>query len=215
MATLCIDPDWLVEWLTKEFPIEPPVRRSTLIPGLAWHLGDALVGETELTIVFAAGTSARQNLDALANVIGTFFRAKFGLVLTTSAAPPRWLRLHGYQFLDLREIARAENDRLVIQKNKLLGWIKGLRKGLDKPARLRAGRPSDDALVCEVFGERRALGLPVISQRTEAREIQAELESRHPDRDPRGQNNRASSAQNARIGERSPELLGPHSFDRP
>jgi hypothetical protein len=185
MATLCVDPDWLLEWLSREFPIKPPARRRTLVPGSVWYLGDASVGETELTIVLAIGASARRNLDALANAICSVPPAKLGLVLTTSAAPPRWLRLpNGYQFLDLREIARAENDRLVIQKNKLLGWIKGLRKGLDKPARLRAGRPSDDALACEVFRERRALGLPVINRRTEAREIQVELESRHPDRDP-------------------------------
>jgi hypothetical protein len=105
--------------------------------------------------------------------------------LTTSFVPPRWLRLpHGYQFLDLREIACAEKDRLVINKNKLLGWIKGLRKGLDKPARLRAGRPSKVDLVNHIFRERRARNLPVISQRTEARELRADVASRCPDNDP-------------------------------
>ena len=41
IATLCVDLDWLLDWLVREFPIEPPVRRRTLMPGLAWHLGDA------------------------------------------------------------------------------------------------------------------------------------------------------------------------------
>jgi hypothetical protein len=47
MATLRVDPDWLLEWLVGEFPIKPPARRRRLIPGVAWHLGDAIVGETE------------------------------------------------------------------------------------------------------------------------------------------------------------------------
>jgi hypothetical protein len=98
------------------------------VPGLVWHLGDASVGKTELTIVLAIGTLARQNLDALANAIFTVPPAKLGLVLSMSVAPPRWLRLpQGYQFLDFREIPRAEHDRLGIHKNKLLSWINGLR----------------------------------------------------------------------------------------
>jgi hypothetical protein len=184
IATLCVDPDWLLEWLVAEFPIKPPVRRRTLVPGSVWHLGDASVGRTELTVVLAIGTSARRNLDALANAISSVPPAKLGLVLTTSAAPPRGLRLpHGYQFLEIREIARAENDHLAIDKNKLLGWIKGLRKGLDKPARLRAGRPSEADLVKCIYRDRRAQNLPVINQRAEARAIRAEIASQRPDHD--------------------------------
>jgi hypothetical protein len=182
LATVCVDPDWLLEWLVREFPIKLPVRRRTLMPGLVWHLGDASVGETELTVVFAVGTSARQNLDALASAICTVPPAKLGLVLTTSVAQPRWLRLpHGYQFLDIREIACAENDRLIIHKKKLLGWVKGLRKGLDKPARLHVGRPSEADLVNQIFRERRARNLPVINQRIEARAIRDEITSQYPD----------------------------------
>jgi hypothetical protein len=184
IATLCVDPDWLLEWLVGEFQIKLPARRRTLVPGSIWYLGDASVGETELTIVLAIGTSARRNLSALAHAIRTVPPAKLGLVLTTSGAPPRWLTLpHGYQFLDFREIARVENERLAIHTNKLLGWIKGLRKGLDKPARLRAGRPSEVDLVNNIFQKRRARNLPVINQRTEAREIRAEIASQYPDHD--------------------------------
>jgi hypothetical protein len=151
------------------------------VPGSAWHLGDASVGKTELTVVLAVGTSARRNLDALANAIRTVPPAKLGLVLTTSGAPPRWLTLpHGYQFLDFREIARVENERVAIHTNKLLGWIKGLRKGLDKPARLHAGRPSEADLVNYIFRERRARNLPVINQRAEAGAIRAEIASHYP-----------------------------------
>jgi hypothetical protein len=182
IATLSVDPKWLLEWLIKELPIKPPVRRHTLVPGSVWYLGDASVGETELTVVLAVGTSARRNLDAFANAIGSVPPAKLGLVLTTSAAPPRWLRLpHGYQFLEIREIARVENERLAIHANKLLGWIKGLRKGLDKPARLQAGRPSEVDLVNSIFQGRRARNLPVINQRAEAGAIRAEIASQYPD----------------------------------
>jgi hypothetical protein len=75
------------------------------------------------------GCLSQSNLVALAIVVST---AKFGLVLTTSGAPPRRLRLpHGYQFLDLRDIARPEKGYLAIEKTKLVGWTKGLRKGLN------------------------------------------------------------------------------------
>jgi len=126
--------------------------------------------------------------------------ADFGIVLTTGAAPPRPLRLpHGYQFLDLREIARPEQNCLVIDKIKLVGWTKGLRKRLDKPAQLRPGRPSHAALVDEVFRERRAQALPFVNQRAEAGKIRAEIALRHPERDPsRWEDDRAPLAKASR-----------------
>jgi hypothetical protein len=185
LATIRVDPEWVLDWLVTALPITPPVRRRVLVPALAWHLGDAHIGGAELTVVFAVGVCAQRNLDALAIAVSTVPPAKFGVVLTTSGAPPRWLRLpHGYQFLDLRDIARPEKDYLAIEKTKLVGWIKGLRKGLDKPVQLRAGRPSDAALVHEIFRERRAQALPLVNQRTEARKIRNEIALRHPERDP-------------------------------
>jgi hypothetical protein len=121
----------------------------------------------------------------LAAAISAAPPADLGIVLATSASPPRPLRLpHGYQFLDLREIARPEKDCLAIDKTKFGGWIKGLRKGLDKPAQLHAGRPSDATLVHEIFRERRTRKLPLVKKRTEAKEIRAEIALRHPERDP-------------------------------
>ena len=32
IATLCLDPEWLVDWLQAEIPIIPPVRRRVLVP---------------------------------------------------------------------------------------------------------------------------------------------------------------------------------------
>jgi hypothetical protein len=185
LATICVDPEWVLDWLVTALPITPPFRRRGLVPALAWHLGDAHIGGTELTVVFAIGVCTQRNLDALAIAVSTVPPAKFGVVLTTSGAPPRRLRLpHDYQFLDLREIARPEQNCLAIDRTNLVGWIKGLRKGLDKPAQLNAGRPSDATLVHEIFRERRAQALPLVKQRTEAGKIRAEIASRHPERDP-------------------------------
>jgi hypothetical protein len=185
LATIRVDPEWVLDWLVTALPITPPVRRRVPVPTLAWNLGDAHIGGTELAVVFAIGICSQPNLSALATALSAVLPVDFGVVLTTSAAPPRRLGLpHGYEFLELREIARAGNNRLAIDKNKLLGWIKGLRKGLDKPARLRAGRPSDATLVHEIFQERRAQALPLVNKRTEAEEIRAEIASRHPETDP-------------------------------
>jgi hypothetical protein len=185
IETLCIDPDWVVEWLVTTLPITPPVRRRVLVPNLAWYLGEAHLSGTELTIVFAIGVCRQRNLDALANAISTVPPTSFGVVLTTSDAALRWLRLpNGYKFLELREIARPEQTCLAIDKAKLVGWIKGLRKGLDKPVQLHAGRPSYATLVDEVFRERRACKLPLVNCKTEAREIRAEIELRHPEHGP-------------------------------
>src|SRR5205807_5957855 len=97
--------------------------------------GEAHIGGTELTVVFAIGVCTQRNLNALAIALSAAPSADFGIVLTTSAAPPRRLRLpRGYQFLGLREIARPEEDYLPIDKTKLVGWTKGLRKRLDKQA---------------------------------------------------------------------------------
>jgi hypothetical protein len=185
LATIRVDPEWVLDWLVTALPITPPVRRRVLVPALAWHLGDAHIGGTELTIVFAIGVCTQRNLDALAIAVSTVPPAKFGLVLTTSGAPPRRLELpHGYQFLDLRDIARPEEGYLAIEKAKLVGWTKGLRKGLDKQARPHSGRPSDATLVHEIFRERRTRKLPLVKKKTEAKEIRAEIELRHPEHDP-------------------------------
>jgi hypothetical protein len=185
LATIRVDPEWVLDWLVAALPITPPVRRRVLVPALAWHLGDAHIGGTELAVVFAIGIYSQPNLSALASAISAAPPTDFGVVLTTSAAPPRPLKLpRGYEFLELREIARPEKDCLTIEKTKLVGWTKGLRKGMNKPAQLRAGRPSDVALVDEVFRERRTRKLPLVNQRTEAEKKRAEIALRHRERDP-------------------------------
>ncbi len=129
LATIRVDPEWVFDWLVTALPITPPVRRRVLVPALAWHLGDAHAGGSELAVVFAIGMCRQSNLSALASALSAAPPADFGIVLTTSGSPPWPLKLpHGYEFLELREIARAEKDCLAIEKTKLIGWIKGLRK---------------------------------------------------------------------------------------
>src|SRR6202011_5010768 len=106
LATIRVDPQWVFDWLVSALPITPPVRRRVLVPAVAWHLGDAHIGGTELAVVFAIGMCRQSNLGALASAISATPPADFGIVLTTSGAPPRLLRLpHCYQFVDLRDIA--------------------------------------------------------------------------------------------------------------
>lgn len=185
LATLCVNAEWLVDWIIEALPITPPVRRRVLVPDLVWHLGDAHLSGTEFTIVFAIGVGTLRNFGALANAISTLPLANPGVVLATSDATPRWVRLpNGYKFLELRQIARPEQNCLAIDKGQLVGWIKGLTKGLDKPVQLHAGRPSHATIVDEVFRERRAHNLPLVNQRMEAAEIRAEIRLRYPEHDP-------------------------------
>jgi hypothetical protein len=133
----------------------------------------------------AIGVCTQRNLAALALAVSTVPPAKFGVVLTTSGAPPRRLTLpHGYEIVEFREIARAEQNCLALDKTKLVGWIRGLRKGRDKPAQPHVGRPSAATLIHDIFRERRAQALPCVNQTTEAGKIRAEIETRHPERDP-------------------------------
>jgi hypothetical protein len=137
------------------------------------------------TVVFAIGVHTQRNLDALASAVLAITRVKFGVVFTTSGAPPRLLSLpHGYRIVELRGIARAGQNCFVLDRTRLVGWIKGLGKGLNKLAHLRVGRPSDVLLIHEIFGERRAQGLPWVNQTTEAKQIRAEIASHHPEREP-------------------------------
>jgi hypothetical protein len=175
----------MVDWLVTALPITPPVRRRVLVPDLAWYLGEAQLSGTELTIVFAIGVCRQRSLDALANAISTVPPTTFDVVITTSDAALRWLRLpNGYEFLELRDFARPAQTCLAIDKSKLVGWIKELSRGLDKPVPLHAGRLSYATLVDEVFRERRGCNLPLENQRTEAAEIRAEIEFRYPEHGP-------------------------------
>ena len=144
--------------------------------------GRRAIGGSELAVAFATGMCTQPNFGASASAISATPLADFGVVLITSAEPPRRLWLpHSYEFLEHRTCCgRPYCDR----QDQAHRWLKGVRNGLVSSAQLCAGRPSDAPLVHEIFRERRARNLPVTNQRIEAREIRAEAAARHPDRDP-------------------------------
>ena len=131
--------------------------------------GRRAIGGSELAVAFATGMCTQPNLGASASAISATPLADFGVVLITSAEPPRRLWLpHSYEFLEHRRCCgRPYCDR----QDQAHRWLKGVRNGLVSSAQLCAGRPSDAPLVHEIFRERRARNLPVTNQRIEAREI--------------------------------------------
>ena len=181
LATLRAEAQWLVDWLATAFPLTPPVRKRELVRDIAWYCGEAHVGGTALTVVLGIGLSMRQNLEALAAAVPAVPRTQLGLVLTTTADHPRRLALpHDYKLLDIREIVAFRNNDLMIDKARLGAWLKGFRKGLDKPAAVGAGRPSYAQLTKKIYQTRRARNIPVTVKRAEAEAIRAEAESGFP-----------------------------------
>jgi hypothetical protein len=185
LATLRFDPEWLVDWLVRELPIAPPVRRRILVPDQVWYLGGAIVGSTALTVIFARGVSSLGELEALAEAVSRIQPEALGLIITSSSAMPRSLfRSHNYFPLGLREIMRPGSDRLVLEKALLGSWIKSFRRNTDRPARDGPGRPSERALVLQIYRELQDGGDLAASTIGKAQEIRARFVSRYPDRMP-------------------------------
>jgi hypothetical protein len=185
MATLRLDPEWLVDWLQREMPIGPRARRRALVPGRVWYLGEVMVGGTVLSMVFARGVSTQHDLTALAERVSRIPPEDLGIVITTTTSISEpLLRLQRYFPLDLREVMRAEGNRLYLDRARLSSWIKGFLRGTRRPARERVGRPSQKGLVLEIHREREERHCTLTGVTAEAREIRAELRSRHPDREP-------------------------------
>jgi hypothetical protein len=181
LAALRAEPQWLVDWLATALPLTPPVRKRELVREIAWYCGDAHVGGTALTVVLGIRLSIQRNLEKLSAAIPAVRRTQLGLVLTTTADPPRGIALpHDYKLLDIREIIAFRDDDLMIDKPGLNAWLKGFRRGSDRPAALGPGRPSQAQLTNEIFEARRARNIPLIDKRTEAEAIRAEAESRCP-----------------------------------
>jgi hypothetical protein len=178
LATLRANPQWLIDWMVAAMPLTPPVRKRELVRDIAWYCGEAHVGGNALTVVLGTKLSKLGNLETLAAAIPAVPAAHLGLVLTTTAEPPRRLALpHRYKVLDLRQILKVRDDALMIDKTALGDWIKGFRKGLDRPSPLGVGRPSQAQLTDKFFQARRARNIPMIGKRAEAEAIRAEAKS--------------------------------------
>jgi hypothetical protein len=185
MATLRFDPEWLVDWLQREMPIGPRARRRALVRGRVWFLGEMMVGGTTLSMVFARGVSTQHDLAVLAERLSRFPPEDLGIVITTTTSISEpLLPLQRYFPLDLREVMRAEGNRLYLDRARLSSWIKGFLRGIRRPARERVGRPSQKGLVLEIHREREKRHCTLTGVTAEAREIRVELRSRHPDREP-------------------------------
>jgi hypothetical protein len=183
IATLCLDPEWLVDWLQAEIPIVP--RRRALVPSRVWQVGEAVVGGTALTIIFARSVLTQHDCSALAEQVSRIPPDGLGIVITTTTSMSEpLLRLHRYFPLDLREVMRAEGDWLCLDRARFSSWIKGFLRGSGRPARQRAGRPSERVVVLEIHRERKKRHCSLSGVTAEAREIQVEFRSRHPDREP-------------------------------
>jgi hypothetical protein len=185
LATLFFDPEWLLDRLEEALPVVPPARRRVLVPDRAWHLGEAVIGTTSVVTVFARGISSVTDLDRFAAVLDPFAPADLGLVVTTTTNRPRRTALpHDHVFLDLREIAEMGAEGFVLDRSRLGACIKGLLRKSNRPVRDRRGRPSEKALVRQIYRERREWDFPVVSRLAEAKEIRREIASRYPDREP-------------------------------
>jgi len=185
IATLRLDPEWLVDWLQHEIPIGPPARRRALVPFRAWYLGEAMVGGTALSVVFARDLSTQHDLAALAEQVSRIPPEDLGIVITTTTPMSEsLLRLYSYFPLNLREIMRAEADRLYLDQLRLAAWVRGFSRGMRRPAQDRPGRPSQKDLVLAIHRERKQRNCSMTGGLAEAREIQVEFRSSYPDREP-------------------------------
>ena len=185
IATLCLDPEWLIDWLQREVPFIPPARYRALVPGRVWQLGEAVIGGTALSVVFARGVSTQHDLAALAEQVSRIPPEDLGIVITTTTPMSEsLLRYHRYFPLELREIMRADGDRLYLDRARFGSWIRSFLRGMRRPAQDRPGRPSQKALVLEIHREREERRCVLSGVTAEARAIHSEIRSRYPDREP-------------------------------
>ena len=127
LCTSRLEPNWILDWLTTELSVESPMRRRVLLSGRVWYLGDATCADALLTVIFARRVSSQTALDLLASVLRSVHPADKGLVITTSPHVARQVQLpNGFEFLDLRDIARSGGDRLFVIGANLASWVQGL-----------------------------------------------------------------------------------------
>lgn len=183
LETLEIRARAMVDLLAAAFPVVPVVARE-LLAGKAWHLGEAVVGGTSLTLIFACRIGSQRALGALARAVAAVPMTEIGMIVTSSPLPdPQLMLPNRYAVISLRDIASASGSQVEINRDRIAAHIRMLR---GSQARLRAGggRPSDLDLVRNAHLRRRRSGEPVVSISAEARAIVSELSLAHPDRSP-------------------------------
>jgi hypothetical protein len=187
LASLRVDPEWLLDWLESALSVMPPRRRRVLITGQVWHIGEAVLGKTSLTIVLSRGLVGQAERNTLCETLAQVPPTEIGIVLTTAVElPTEPLTVHRYYALNLREILRAKADGLVIDQGRFATWVRAFSRKTGKPVAGQGGRHSAAALLLDIFRGRRTRNLPYRSKAAEAKEIIAEWPTHYPDCEPPG-----------------------------
>jgi len=172
----------MVDLLVDAFPVLPVVGRE-LVPRTAWHLGEAIVGRTSLTVIFARRIISQRAFSALARAVATVPATEIGLIVTSSPLLDSQFSLpNRYMVVSLRDIASVQGSCLEINRYRVAAHVRG------NQVRLRAGggRPSVEDLTVDAYGRRRRRREPFVSISAEARAIVSELTQTCPDRTPPG-----------------------------
>jgi hypothetical protein len=183
LASLRLDREWLLEWLQRIFSVLPPRRRRMLLTDRVWHIGEAVLGKTSLTIIFCRGFVRPPEFSAaLAQIPPT----EVGIVVTTAVEVPSDLfAAHGYSAVNLGQIFLADAGGLAIDQVRFAGLIRAFARKT-RPLAGRGGRRSEATLILDVFRSRRARKAPYQTKSTEAKEIIAEWPDHYPELKPPG-----------------------------
>lgn len=174
----------VVDSLIRSFPVLPVVGRE-LATDSVWHLGDAIINKTSLTLIFACRIQSHAGFDALLKVARATPATEIGLIITTSLVEDTHCLLPDrYIFANLRDIARVVGSRIEIHKQRITAHVNAWRRRLAE--RRGGGRPSNIDQVAEAYRRRRQEHYPYVSLSVEARAIIAELCCTQPDRKPPG-----------------------------
>ncbi len=175
----------IVDLLVDAFRVLPATSRE-LVPEKAWHLGEAIVGGTSLTLIFARQIGSQRTFGELARAVGTVPATEIGMVLTSSPLPdPQLMLPNRYTIIGLRDVASIEGSRVEINRSRIAAHIRMLR-GNRLRVRAGGGRPSDESLVVDAYDRRRQRDEPFVSTAAEARAIVSDLAKARPDRVPPG-----------------------------
>jgi hypothetical protein len=185
LETLEICTRAVVDLLIAAFPVLPAIGRE-LVAERIWHLGEAVIGGTSLTLIFACRIGSHRALGTLARAVATVPATQIGMIVTSSPLPdPQLVLPNHYTVVSLRDITSADGNRVEINRDRIAAHIR-MQLGDRARPRARGGRPSDHDLVVDAHRSRRNSGEPFVSIAAEARAIVSDLEVAHPDRPPPG-----------------------------
>jgi hypothetical protein len=183
LASLRLDPEWLLDWLECTFSVLPPRRRRVLLTGRIWHLGEAILGRTSVTIMFSRGLVRPAEVST---AVAQVPPREIGILLTTAAEmPTELLGVHKYCAVNLDHTLLPQADGLVFDQERFASLIRAFARKT-RPMIGRGGRDSKATLILEVFQARRARRVPYRGKLAEANEIIVEWPDHHPDVDPPG-----------------------------